>query len=374
MYLPLLLGVMFIHFTFRNLTALIILDVLLLGHFKFFYSENLPFGISFYIFQCMAYSIDTLSRDEERIESMVPFFASVSFFPHLPAGPLLKTRNIVRYFEQQATWESCRRGMFYFALGLMKKTIADLLIPVTESHLTHGATSTFAAWTGSIAGLARLYGDFSGYTDMAWGLALMIGIELPVNFYRPFSATSIRQYYAERWHITLADWIKSYLLMPIGLAFSRKNIPVSLALILTFIIMGFWHGSKINFLAWGMYVAILILIEEKIHLNLPKFMKMIGVNFLVMIGLIFFFSEDMKVAFQNLSMLFSFDHQETHGMMLTSALTMMGFITLIGLSFLDYKSLPKIETSPIFWTLIVLFVFLSFTFSPSTKSFIYFDF
>lgn len=382
-YLPLLAAVIIIHFLAGKvvpesrraiLLLIIVLDVSILIYFKFIRRElHLPLGLSFYIFQCLAWLIDIRSERIKPDQNLLEFAGSVAYFPHLPAGPIINTKNLKETFSAIVSWDDCKAGILFFSLGVAKKTIADLLAPITETYLSSGSLTYLEACTGSIAGLARIYGDFSGYTDMAWGLSLLLGFRLPVNFFRPFYAQSVTSYYSERWHISLARWIREYLFIPLSIRLLRKEIPVELGILLSFLIMSLWHGSDTTFIFWGLYVALLIIMEERMKLRTGR-VGIIRTNLLVMLGLILFYSKDLGTAgktFQSLILLKG--HPGSHGF-IEFILTCVGFGTLIVLSLIDEKSLPKISPSKLFWPIVTALALLGFLLGSGHRSFIYFDF
>lgn len=382
-YLPLLAGVIATHFYAgkfnpqyrrRVIQGVILMDVLVLAYFKFVQEDiHLPLGLSFYIFQCLSWLFDILNGRAKPDMSAVEFAGSVTYFPHLPAGPILRTNDLRSTFQAEITWVDCKAGILFFTLGLFKKTIADLLAPLTEANLFNGTQSSLEAWTGGIAGLARLYGDFSGYTDMAWGISLLLGFRLPVNFFRPFSSTSITNYYSERWHITLGRWIREYLFVPISLKLLRKGIPVEIGILISFLIMSLWHGSSTTFILWGFYIGMLIIIEDRMKFRTGS-IGIIRTNILVMIGLIIFYSSNVGTALSTIQSLVSFQGNVSHNLLVELALTTSAFIILIGLSFIDHKSLPRILHSILFWPLVYAFALISFVLGTGSRSFIYFDF
>jgi alginate O-acetyltransferase complex protein AlgI len=221
-----------------------------------FFNIVLPLGISFFTFQQIAYLVDVMrgARVERDIVSYTLF---VSFFPHLIAGPLVHHAEMIPQFKRGRTGRSsvlAARGLAIFAAGLFKKVvIADNLAQFVSPVFTHldagGAVTTPWAWLATLAYTLQIYFDFSGYSDMAIGLALLFGIRLPVNFRSPYQATSIIEFW-RRWHITLSRFLRDYLYIPLGgnrLGEQRRYIN----LMLTMLLGGLWHGAGWNFLVWG---------------------------------------------------------------------------------------------------------------------------
>ena len=221
-----------------------------------FVNVVLPLGISFFTFQQIAYLVDVMrgARVERDIVSYTLF---VTFFPHLIAGPLVHHAEMIPQFKRGRTSRSAvlaARGMAMFAAGLFKKiVIADNLAQFVSPVFAHldagGSVTTSWAWLSTLAYTLQIYFDFSGYSDMAVGLALLFGIRLPVNFRSPYKAASIVDFW-RRWHITLSRFLRDYLYIPLGgnrLGEARRYIN----LMLTMLLGGLWHGAGWNFLIWG---------------------------------------------------------------------------------------------------------------------------
>ncbi|WP_237478101.1 MBOAT family O-acyltransferase [Lichenibacterium dinghuense] len=217
---------------------------------------RLPIGISFFTFTQIAFLVDChrgLARDPR--PAHYALFAS--FFPHLVAGPLIHHRAVMPQFDDPRTYRfdpsRLSYGLTYFALGLFKKAAvadplgfhADRLFAAAAS----GAVSTAEAWTGTVAYALQLYFDFSGYSDMAIGLALMFGVRLPVNFDSPYKAASIVDFW-RRWHVTLSAFLRDYLYIPLG-GSRRGPARRYLNLFLTMLLGGLWHGASWTFVLWG---------------------------------------------------------------------------------------------------------------------------
>jgi D-alanyl-lipoteichoic acid acyltransferase DltB (MBOAT superfamily) len=216
----------------------------------------LPLGISFFTFQQIAYLVDVM-RGAKVERDIVSFTLFVSFFPHLIAGPLVHHAEMIPQFKRGRTGRSAvlaARGLAIFAAGLFKKVvIADNLAQFVSPVFAHldagGGVTTSWAWLATLAYSLQIYFDFSGYSDMAIGLALLFGIRLPVNFRSPYRAISIIEFW-RRWHITLSRFLRDYLYIPLGgnrLGEQRRY----LNLLVTMLLGGLWHGAGWNFLVWG---------------------------------------------------------------------------------------------------------------------------
>src|SRR6516225_5033640 len=216
----------------------------------------LPLGISFFTFQQIAYLVDVM-RGAPVERDIVSYTLFVSFFPHLIAGPLVHHAEMIPQFKRGRTSRSAvlaARGLAIFAAGLFKKVvIADNLAQFVSPVFAHvdagGGVTTQWAWLATLAYTFQIYFDFSGYSDMAVGLALLFGIRLPVNFRSPYKAMSIIEFW-RRWHITLSRFLRDYLYIPLGgnrLGEQRRY----LNLMVTMLLGGLWHGAGWNFLIWG---------------------------------------------------------------------------------------------------------------------------
>src|SRR4051794_6445255 len=220
----------------------------------------LPIGISFYTFQSMSYVIDVYRKDIKPTRNFVEFAAFVSFFPHLVAGPIMRPTTLLPQIEKPRRFDLQRfyHGCYLIAWGLTKKVVvADNLAPIVND--------LFGRWQTLDGGLAllavyafafQIYGDFSGYTDAARGIAKCLGIELALNFNLPYFATSPRDFWS-RWHISLSTWLRDYLYIPLG-GSRGSQVKLYRNLMLTMIIGGLWHGAAWTFVLWGFYQGVLL--------------------------------------------------------------------------------------------------------------------
>jgi alginate O-acetyltransferase complex protein AlgI len=212
----------------------------------------LPVGISFYTFQTMSYTIDVYRRELRPTRKLVDFLAYVSFFPQLVAGPIERARHLLPQFAEKRviTFEMVREGIWLSLWGLFKKVvIADNLAPLVES--TYGAPQPTGPLVllGTIAFAFQIYCDFSGYSDIARGVARILGFDIMFNFNLPYTAASLREFW-QRWHISLSTWLRDYLYIPLG---GNRQGPVRtrVNLLVTMLLGGLWHGARWNFVLWG---------------------------------------------------------------------------------------------------------------------------
>ena len=213
----------------------------------------LPLGVSFFTFQQISYLLD-LRRGQAAPYGWLEFACYLCFFPHLIAGPIIRHHELIPQFTNLAPKhldrELIARGLLLFTLGLVKKVwLADQLAGLADAGFADATPSTVAAWQAALAYSLQLYFDFSGYSDMALGLAGMFGLTLPVNFDAPYRATSIRDFW-RRWHMTLSRFLRDYLYIPMG--GSRGGaLRTYGASVLTMLLCGLWHGAGFTFIAWG---------------------------------------------------------------------------------------------------------------------------
>jgi alginate O-acetyltransferase complex protein AlgI len=226
-----------------------------------------PLGISFYTFNLVSYGLDVYRKVTQAETSFIDFAAHITFFPTILSGPLTRYNEMRnQQTNPKAQWET---GLFMFTIGLAKKVlIADAI--ATPINLLFADTSDLgliASWVAVIGYGYQLYFDFSGYTDMATGIAYMFGYQLPQNFNAPYTARNITEFW-QKWHITLSDWFRTYLFLPLS-RFLLRRIPKhpdfvrTIGLLLTMTITGIWHGSTWGFIIWGAYHGLLLAIHAQ---------------------------------------------------------------------------------------------------------------
>jgi alginate O-acetyltransferase complex protein AlgI len=227
-------------------------------------SVLLPIGISFFTFHSLSYLIDIYRGVARHLVKPVDFALYIAFFPQLVAGPIVRFHEIRDQLERRReTGAAFAAGVYRFSLGLGKKVlIADTVAPVADAIFATpaGQLSTGVATLGVVAYAVQLYFDFSGYSDMALGLALMFGIRLPENFARPYASRSITEFW-RRWHMSLSRWFRDYLYIPLG-GNRGSSFATYRNLVLVFLVTGLWHGANWTFVLWGAYHGVLLLIER----------------------------------------------------------------------------------------------------------------
>ncbi len=217
------------------------------------YVENiiLPLGISFFTFQQVSFLVDSYREKQERV-SLLNYFAYVSFFPQLIAGPIVRHDEFLYQLNEKLNLKAnFVRGLLFFSIGLAKKVmIADTLSAYVKlGYADPTLLSTPDAWMLSLLYTFQLYFDFSGYSDMAIGLALMFGLQLPQNFHSPYKSASIQEFW-QRWHMTLSRWLRDYLYIPLG-GSRNGELRTYMALLATMFLGGLWHGAGWTFVVWG---------------------------------------------------------------------------------------------------------------------------
>ena len=233
----------------------------------------LPIGISFYTFQAMSYVIDVYRGETPGQRSYLKVLLYISFFPQLISGPIVKYHDIAAQLdERRITLAGTALGFRRFCFGLAKKVlVANAMGEVADAVFSAGSAEVniAVAWLGAIAYLLQIYFDFSGYSDMAIGLARMFGFTYKENFRYPYAATSIKEFW-RRWHISLSTWLKEYLYIPLG--GNRKGRPRTVAnKVVVFFLCGLWHGAAWTFAVWGLIHGFFLLLEEYLPISkLPK--------------------------------------------------------------------------------------------------------
>jgi alginate O-acetyltransferase complex protein AlgI len=231
----------------------------------FFHDIVLPLGISFHTFQSMSYVVDVYRGQQEAVRDPIDYALYICFFPQLVAGPIVRARNFFRdlWNWKPPTGADISSGIFQVVMGLTKKmAFADQFAKVANGYFNNlGANhGMLTAWSGVFAFGMQIYFDFSGYTDMAIGMAKLLGFHFPVNFRRPYLARSITDFW-RRWHISLSSWLRDYLYIPLG---GNRGGPLLTYrnLILTMLLGGMWHGASWNFLIWGGWHGGLLAVER----------------------------------------------------------------------------------------------------------------
>ena len=359
----------------------------------------LPIGISFYTFQALSYTIDTYRKQVEPTKDVVSFFAFISFFPGLVAGPIERAKNLLPQFQKERLFDYSKAadGCRQILWGLFKKIViadncATYVNEIFNSYQDHtGSTLLLAA----IFFAFQIYGDFSGYSDIAIGTARLFGLDLMRNFNFPYFSRDIAEFW-RRWHISLTTWFRDYIYIPLGGSRVSK-IKVIRNTFIIFLVSGFWHGANWTFIAWGAFHALLfmpLLLSNKNRKNtntvaegkiLPSIKEVfqMGMTFLlIVIGWIFFRAESIGQAFDYIghicdSSLFTLPYMRAFMERFLPMFVSIAILLIIEWIQRDKQHglqlSPKIPM-PIRYCIYLLFIFLIHRYQGGSSAFIYFQF
>ncbi len=284
---------------FFKYSAMIIDTINLLPFFNLpTFSLALPIGISFYTFQTMSYVIDVYRDDAPVSRSLIDFGTYVALFPQLIAGPIVRYKDVA--FQLRHRRENIlqfNRGVKLFMVGLGKKVlIANQMGAMWDAmQATAGHNGVLGNWIGIAGYTMQIYFDFSGYSDMACGLGNMFGFQFLKNFNYPYISKSVTEFW-RRWHISLSTWFREYVYIPLG--GNRCKIPRQIFnLLVVWFCTGLWHGASYNFILWGLYYGLILIIEKfvlhKFLEKLPRILRHIYTIVIFMLGWVIFYFEDM---------------------------------------------------------------------------------
>jgi len=346
----------------------------------------LPVGISFYTFQSLSYTIDVYRGDMQPRKGLIHFTTALAFFPQLVAGPILRAREILPQFHALPipTWEGARHGFLLVTSGLIKKTAADLLaIPAAVLFEANGPVSLLETWTGVLAFAGQIYGDFAGYTDMAIGLALIIGFKIPPNFRLPYFAISPVDFW-RRWHISLSSWLRDYLYISMGGRNQRyRNVMI------TMLLGGLWHGAAWTFVAWGAFHGVIITATHFLS-GLGPFAGFVGSKsrlltvlkwaitfYLVLVGWVLFRATSIDSALEIITNMHAYGGLPEAGpVAMKVALATLVTVALMHLQ--DWFVIARGEAFEkkkwVFWPVLILLQGLCLMIGEPSSEFIYFQF
>lgn len=310
----------------RLLTLGVTLNLLALGYFKYanFGIDSLnialhslglgpvvmahvllPIGLSFYIFHAISYLVDIYRREAPPARNFVDFAAFIALFPHLVAGPVLRYHLLAQQFRSRVhSLDRFAQGCLIFMVGFCKKVlVADAVAPLADAAFAAPVPTMADAWLGASAYTLQLFFDFSGYTDMAIGLALMVGFVFPQNFNDPYLSGSITEFW-KRWHMSLSNWLREYLYISLG--GNRKGVVRTyINLFLTMLLGGLWHGANWTFVIWGAWHGALLAAERYWTARFgpsgwPHWLRVARTLLLVMLGWVVFKATDLGAALRML--------------------------------------------------------------------------
>ncbi len=277
-------------FAVRNLNALLPAANLALPHIP------LPVGISFYTFQIMSYTIDVFRHETKAQRSIVAFGTYVSLFPQLIAGPIVRYRDVDDQLQfRRENLPQIERGVQLFLLGLAKKVLlANPMGALWDELRDLPDGGALAAWCGVIAFSLQIYFDFSGYSDMARGLGNLFGFSFLKNFDYPYVSKSITEFW-RRWHISLGTWFREYVYIPLG-GNRRGKARQIVNILIVWMLTGLWHGASWNFVLWGLYFGVLLILEKlfllKVLQKLPAVFSRVYALLFIALGWVLFYFDD----------------------------------------------------------------------------------
>ncbi len=302
---------------------------------------NLPLGISFYTFQTISYTIDVYRNDTNVQKSPLKYLTYLSMFPQLVAGPIVRYADIDKQInDRTVTAEDFEYGVYRFAQGMFKKVILANSAGAVATSLLGGdlaSASALSAWLGMIMYTFQIYFDFSGYSDMAIGMGRFFGFKFLENFNYPYISTSVTEFW-RRWHMSLSSFFRDYVYIPLG---GNRRLQIRNILVV-WMLTGFWHGASWNFILWGLYYGVLLIIEKKMFggklLKLPKPIGLIYSSIIIFFGWTLFYFTDMSQIWMFLKAAFGANGTLVD---LTALSTLASNIILLVLLFVSSTPYPK---------------------------------
>ena len=346
----------------------------------------MPIGISFFTFQTLSYVVDVYRKDVKASKNFFDFATYVSLFPQLIAGPIVRYKTIEKELkERKNSFDDFGRGVRRFIVGISKKVlIANILGELCTSLISMSEVTILSSWINALSFTLQIYFDFSGYSDMAIGLGLMFGFHFLENFNYPFIAKSITDFW-RRWHISLSSFFRDYVYIPLG--GNRVNKLKWLRnIIIVWFLTGFWHGAAWNFIIWGIYFAILLILEKNVwgkYLDKTKIFKYIYTIFFVVISFTIFNANSFNEIITNLkNMLFinninfisneTIYHIRNYTIVLIVAIISSTPLLKILIQKIKYKKI--IDILDIIYCFLLLIIVTAFLVDSSFNPFLYFRF
>tara|TARA_R110002050_G_scaffold93616_3_gene195519 strand:+ start:8653 stop:10083 length:1431 start_codon:yes stop_codon:yes gene_type:complete len=317
------------------LSASLVINLGVLAYFKYanFFVENLnallegfnltsvnwlsvalPIGISFFTFQSITYTLDVYWKRHAPLEKVTDYLLYILLFPQLIAGPIIRFNTIadeIKDRKKNYTLDYKLSGLYLFIIGLAKKVLIANQIgeQVDQIFALQGDVSSYLSWLGIVAYSMQIYFDFAGYSDMAIGLGKILGFNFPENFKSPYTSKSITEFW-RRWHITLGAFMRDYLYIPLGGNRASTSQKVYFNLIIVFLLSGLWHGASWNFVIWGAWHGLFLIVERAFLLKwlskTPVIIKLIYSYTAVLVGWVFFRAETLSSASVYLRNMFGF--------------------------------------------------------------------
>ncbi len=379
----------------------IIVNLMLLSYFKYadFLIHNintilgtdipltelpLPIGISFYTFQSMSYIIDVYRRTAKAQRNWIDFGTFVALFPQLVAGPIVTYNTIAQQLQHRAESISMfAEGVRRFIIGLAKKVLLANNIGLLWDTISSSNVETMpmlTAWLGIIAFAFQIYFDFSGYSDMAIGLGLMFGFRFNENFNKPYIAQSITDFW-RRWHISLSSWFRDYVYIPLG--GNRKGLAIQMRnILIVWLLTGFWHGASWNFIWWGLYFGVILIVEKWWGLTLlsrlPRWTRHFYAIFLILIGWVLFAFEQPSLIGKYLAAMFGFNGQSLWnndtGYYFYTNIVLLLVLIMASIPMKLWKKTSELSLPHIAWYGILYFLSVAYLVDATFNPFLYFRF
>lgn len=352
----------------------------------------LPVGISFFTFQSLSYTIDVYRKQIQAEKSFIKFALFVSFFPQLVAGPIVTAKSFLPQLTREVSLEEVqfKVAIRYFIMGYIKKVVlSDNISPIADLIFSNPENyGTTASWLGASLFIVQIYCDFSGYSDMAYGSALLLGYELPENFRMPFVCVNFTDFW-RKWHISLSSWLKEYLYFALG--GSRKGyFRHKFNLFFTMLLAGLWHGASWNFVIWGGLQGVILAVESayskwkesrgivtrnSIFFNM--FYMIATMSFFTLIGTLFRTENLTKDWIMVQNMLFKFSSTGLRPYMVKAAIAVISVLVvghIFGYFIFEKKKEFKIPVALEYGTYIFVVLLISLLTNDNDPPFIYFQF
>lgn len=376
----------YFNFGVENYNALMVAMGIPAAQFTGFFRIVLPLGISFYTFQSMSYVIDVYRGDAKVVRNFIDYACYVSMFPQLVAGPIIRFQEVADQLQNRThSLEKFTRGIAFFMLGMGKKILlANPCGKIADTAFNSGVLSTLDAWYGAVAYSFQIYFDFSGYSDMAIGLGLMLGFVFAKNFDSPYKSLSITEFW-RKWHISLSTWLKDYLYIPLG-GNRRGEVRTYINLALVMLLGGLWHGASWNFLIWGGIHGGYLAFERaqgktSIYHKFPKLGQLLITFFIVVIAWVFFRADNLPAAWRYLGCMFHWTYDDGHAGVARGLIYAPYYLVNFILAGIVVWFLPqswdftrRLNWRKLLWCIVIFLLALAALTTQSYNPFIYFIF
>ncbi len=299
-------------------------------------------GISFFTFQAISYIVDVYKGETKVQKSLLSLALYISLFPQLIAGPIVRYHDVAQQIDYRShSVNLFSSGVIRFIIGLSKKVlIANSLAEIADNAfaLTAYEITAPVAWIGILAYSLQIYFDFSGYSDMAIGLGRMFGFRFLENFNYPYIARNMRNFW-QRWHISLSSWFRDYVYIPLGGSINQSKVKILMNLFMVFLLTGIWHGASWNFIVWGLFHGVFLIVER---IGLAKILKKtwrpfqhLYTIFVILISWVFFRAENLSDSIIYLKGMFGYNGWYTNEFMFNQLISSKFnvFILLLGVLF-----------------------------------------